>query len=1229
MRGEKTLLTIGFSLILCTITAIGGWNPSDKTALQKEDRTGKPSKYSESEEGGGIPKRDRIDLAMEQEFKMTKDPATNTVPRERLLEAKRYADEMRANGKVNVALSVNWDERGPSNVSGRTRSIMVDPNDPTGNTVFAGSVAGGLFRTTDITSASPNWVPINDLMGNLAITTIAYDPSNTQVMYAGTGEGYFNADAVRGLGIYKSTDGGDTWAQIASTNNATFRYVYKIVVTSTGVVLAGTNSGGIQRSINGGTTWTKVLGTGLGITGAVTNLTYDIEIAANGDVYGSLDGSLHKSTNAGATFGAAITLPIGAGRIEVACAPSDANYVYLVVENGNVINGILRSTNAGGTFTARTEPDDVDPGIAATDFSRGQAWYDISVAVDPNNRDRMFVGGVDLFVTNDGAGTWTQVAHWYGGFGLQYVHADQHCVLFRPGSSTVCYFGNDGGVWRSGNANAAMPTIAFKGTNYNVTQFYACAMHPTALTDYFLAGSQDNGTQQFNSGGINATIEATGGDGAFCHVDQDQPQFQWTAYVYNDFYRSNNGGATWTSVSTTGGLFISPTDYDNVNNRMYGHRGTNNYMRWDNPQTGNTFTTVAVAGFGGEVACVTVSPNTNNRVFFGIDNGDVFRVDNAHTGTPTVTNISTGLPAGYPSCVEVQAGNDNHLMVCYANYGVNSIWESVNGGTSWTSVEGNMPDMPVRWLLLNPNDNTQALAATELGVWYTDALAGGATVWVPGNSGLANVRTDMMQIRTSDNLVVAATHGRGLFTSDVFTNPTALFTVNPTVTYVTKPVQFMDNSYRPTSWVWDFGDGTPTSTLQNPVHTYTVPGKYDITLTINSGASTLTKTGYVHVLPDRGTPYSPANGGNFEVNILDFGVNNVAGTDFERGSSAIAGKSGTVSPGNAWVTGLTATTYADNSIAQLWTPSYNFTAAGVYTLGFSAKFVTETDYDGFRVEYSLDKGSTWFPVGTTVAANWYNNPNNVGSMIFPTNEAMFSGSVGGAYVGYFRDVSFLAGNANVAFRFYFASDVNLNAAGVAIDDFYINGPNNPASGFPVEGSPLVGHWVDKGVQLDWDTYSETNNQGFTVMRSVDGQNFVDVGFVQGEGTSQMVHSYTWVDENATGEHYFYRYRQTDFDGASHFSNTVELNRLALQGAVSVYPNPFEAVLHVKLGGMPGSGTSVELWTMDGRRVFATEPDWTIDGLAVLNLAEGFAPGNYLLQVRSGNQSRTVKVQRRM
>jgi uncharacterized repeat protein (TIGR01451 family) len=753
---------------LCRTIGPAPWLPDGRMIAVNADRD---AGRTGEEEEGKIPLRDRMDLAIAQEIRMTLDPALGKVPRERLIAAQQMADQLRQEGRAAIP-GVTWQERGPRNVSGRSRAVLVDPNTASGLKVFAAGVGGGLWMTTDISAAEPTWTSVNDFFDNLAITALVADPSNPQVMYFGTGEGFFNLDAIQGNGIWKTTNGGTSWTQLASTDIANFNFVQKMAVNATGVVFAATATG-LRRSADGGTTWTKVLGTGIGITGAVSNFAYDVEIAANGDVYASIDTSIHKSTNAGVTFGAAQTVPIAMGRVELACAPNDANYVYALVESGNSVNGILRTVNGGTTWVLRTEPDDADPGIPNTDFSRSQAWYDLTIAVDPGNRDRLMVGGVDLFLSTDGAGTWSQISHWYGGFGEQYVHADQHQILYQPGSSTVAYFANDGGIYRTTDANASNPTIAFRGTNLNITQFYAAAIHPTAATNYYLAGAQDNGSHQFNSAGIDDTVEVTGGDGAFTHIDQDQPQFQFTAYVYNDFYRSINGGGSWTNVTTGGGQFISPTDYDNLNNRLYGNSGSNNYLRWDNPQSGNTFAVVAVAGFGGFVTAATVSPNTANRVFFGISNGDVFRVDNAHTAGPTATNISTGLPAGNPNNIEVETGNDNHLLVVYTNYGINSVWESVNAGVSWTSVEGNLPDMPIRWALFNPNNDDQALLATEVGVWSTDNLNGGATVWQPSNTGLANVRTDMLQIRSSDKQIIAATHGRGLYSSN-FLAPVAL-----------------------------------------------------------------------------------------------------------------------------------------------------------------------------------------------------------------------------------------------------------------------------------------------------------------------------------------------------------------------------------------------------------------------------------------------------------------------
>jgi hypothetical protein len=152
-----------------------------------------------------------------------------------------------------------------------------------------------------------------------------------------------------------------------------------------------------------------------------------------------------------------------------------------------------------------------------------------------------------------------------------------------------------------------------------------------------------------------------------------------------------------------------------------------------------------------------------------MNNGSVVRVDNAHIGkTRTGTVIKTG--TGSVSCVAPDLADENHVLVTYSNYGVVSVYESKNALSAtptWTSVEGNLPDMPVRWAMFDPRNSNAAIIATEVGVWSTDDLQGAPVDWQPTNTGLANVRVDMIRYRPLDRTLAAATHGRGLFTATV------------------------------------------------------------------------------------------------------------------------------------------------------------------------------------------------------------------------------------------------------------------------------------------------------------------------------------------------------------------------------------------------------------------------------------------------------------------------------
>ncbi|HXR81456.1 MAG TPA: hypothetical protein VN763_11080, partial [Saprospiraceae bacterium] len=474
------------------------------------------------EEREGEEEKDRIDLAILQEIKRTKDPNTNSVPVQRLIQAKNFKNQklsqLNSNRLATAVPGINWTERGPSNVGGRSRVVWYDLNDA-GNgykKVWAASVGGGLWYTNDITVASPTWNKINDLFDNIAITSFVQSSSSPNTMYFGTGEGWFNADAIEGLGIWKSTDGGANWSQLSFTLN--FAYVQDLLIDQNGNLYAtvrnrtASQARGIQKSTDGGITWTQVLGAPL--AGFVSGRGCDLELAANGDIYASIgnfsEGRIYRSSfvtngantgNVGTwtditpnpTTNAIPAVGDNYDRIEIATAPGAGDVVYGIFEGNGTSNvsNIKQYDASTNTWTSRTVPNYSGGGP----YTRDQAWYDLIATVDPNNANTLYIGGIDVYKSTNNGANWTRVSDWRP-VGLPYVHADIHQISYAPGSSSRLTIGCDGGIFYSADANVAAPNFADKNSGYNVTQFYAVAIHPST-TDFFLAGAQDNGSQKF------------------------------------------------------------------------------------------------------------------------------------------------------------------------------------------------------------------------------------------------------------------------------------------------------------------------------------------------------------------------------------------------------------------------------------------------------------------------------------------------------------------------------------------------------------------------------------------------------------------------------------------------------------------------------------------------------------------------------------------------------------
>ncbi len=726
-----------------------------------------------------------ISQRLQYEIDITKDPALGYVPKDRLVNAYRQRKEMVdiINDSRAASMFV-WTERGPysdavgssngntrannGKTSGRVRAIWEDLGDATGKTVWVGGVDGGLWKTTDITANPATWTPINDFFGNLAVGSICQDPSNVNIMYFGTGEKAINADAVRGAGLWMSTDHGVTWDVMNSTSN--FWNVSKVICDASGNLYVAcnalSNTAGIQRYTKSTGTWTNITPSGL------SSRIPDMELSSTGRLHitcgyyntaASSSGYRYTdnpSTVTSATWTSPVTTFTTQYNVELA---SCGNTLYaLPATSAWEVTTIYKSIDGGANWSA----------IASTHaFTSGQAWYCMAAAVDPNNPNNVIVGSLDCYKTTTGGTSWTKISNWVGTTG-QYVHADQQIINWRNNNQVLV--GCDGGVHYSADGGT---TFTDRNVGLRLKQFYSVAVSPSS-TNYFLAGAQDNGVHQLNGAGLTTSIEVTGGDGAFVHIDQDQSQYQWGSYVYNQYRRSTNSGSSWSSVnySSSAGRFINPTDYDDVANIMYCSGSANQYVRWDNPQTGSTFTPVTVSLNNGTVSAIKVSPYSSNTVYFaGCGSGvtPVLLKATGANGTPyTVNIIGSGMTTASANISSIELGtSEQNIIVAYSNYGVNNVWVTTNGGTSWTNIDGNLPDMPVRWAMFLPGDNTKAVIGTETGVWTTQLINGTSTLWEP-EATFPNVRTDMIQYRSSDGLFAVATHGRGLFSGVINNGPT-------------------------------------------------------------------------------------------------------------------------------------------------------------------------------------------------------------------------------------------------------------------------------------------------------------------------------------------------------------------------------------------------------------------------------------------------------------------------
>ena len=750
-------------------------------------------------------KPDNPEMSAYQNYYTIIDPQLKKVPYDRLLKA-YYNVQRSSENKPAFRENIAWNQV-RSDMGGRIRGIMWDPNDT--NKVWACSVTGGLWYNDDIENDSSNWNIVNGFWPGLSTNCITYDPNDPKIFYVGTGEYHtariiYRESSGTGYGIWKTTDAGTTWNIIESTKK--FKYISDIKVRNENgksIVYVGVLSGiykgvnhlskpeeGLYRSDDDGLSWKQVLPDIQGDT--LPFAPADIEVTANNRIFiGSLknikgDGGatiLWSDTGLKGSWhifdqyeniiknDSQYPLP---GRVVLASAPSDSNIIYALVGAGwynnygfNYARGryILKSIDGGLSWKEKSIPKN-DPSWASL------SWHAFNVSVNPADPENVFVGGLDLWKSVNGGNNWARTSDWggmYSGGGTDYVHADQHWIAYKPGSSTKAIFSTDGGVFYSPNADNILPEYEERNNNLSTLQFYSCDLSPVENLNLFIGGLQDNGSLLYLEQALNINSMISGGDGAYCFIDKDDPQFIITSVYYNRYYLFENLSYKWSFGQYGTGVFINPGDYDSKNNILYTNACSFDGTRANKllsitilPDTSiNTFINIGT-DLQTYFSHIKVSPFSDadyTKLFVGSQNGRLFKVTDPLSDIHTLEIGSSDFPIANISCVAV-GGSEDTLLVTFSNYGVQSVWETYDGGKNWTDISGNLPDIPVRWAIYHPQNANQIMLGTELGIWVKENRTD--NIWTISPS-FPNVRVDMLKIRENDNTVLVASHGLGLF----------------------------------------------------------------------------------------------------------------------------------------------------------------------------------------------------------------------------------------------------------------------------------------------------------------------------------------------------------------------------------------------------------------------------------------------------------------------------------
>lgn len=681
----------------------------------------------------------------------------------------------------------------------RINCIEFHPSDP--NTFWIGASQGGIWKTTN---GGTSWTPIADGLPILRISDIEVDPNNANVLYACVGDFEYNAFSLQlndrkrhthyGLGVYKTVDGGLTWAATGLTALQTdldYSLLRRVLVdptNSNNLVAVGFE--GAWKSTDAGVNWTNTL---------QDYILTDVEMDASnpaivyaGSAHISLlnDGTsgVFKSTDFGTTWNLLNTgIPTTVGkRVDVGIAPSNSNVVYAVVVNSlGGFYGMYRSIDAGLSWTQQSDGSNLNilawsDGVGEVG---GQGSYDLAFVVDPIDADVVHVGGVNVWGSIDGGVNWNGSSYWLPYYGPS-VHADQHQFKYNPVSDRF-YLCNDGGVYQTDSIIIGSWTDVNNDPNYNwptvwedlsdgmqITSFYRLSVD-SPIPGAILAGAQDNSTFYFDGTNWSNVI---GGDGMEAVFHPDDAAIFWGSAQYGYLSRTNDGGQNFDGISGSiqeDGEWTTPYIYSSNSNALYAGYGnvwksTNDGDSW---QAISNFSDMPGAGFPAPASALVQSKNNAQSLYVAKriyhSYGQLSELYVTHDEGGSWQNITAGLPDTlYFTYLAVDDDNPNLAWVSCSGFadGV-KVFQTNDGGLNWNNISGNLPNIPVNCIVLDESSPVHALfIGTDLGVY---SRADGSSDWTLYSNNLPNVIISELEIDYDEGEMYAATFGRGIWKTAV------------------------------------------------------------------------------------------------------------------------------------------------------------------------------------------------------------------------------------------------------------------------------------------------------------------------------------------------------------------------------------------------------------------------------------------------------------------------------